>query len=419
MTQGPEFSLANRLQRSGHHLAAALLYEHLAPADPGFAAYQMNAAAARAKLGLAGPAHYPGATAQQRCLRLAHVLGPLGERAAAQACLAPLAQQPDATLAMANLALLDAAASLPERQQAWLGFINRYLKLYDVAPLQLAAADPANPAALLPRVRLPQLPKVDGPLVTVCMACHNAEHTVVQAVQSVLAQSHHNLELCVVNDASTDGTWAVLLQLQRQDGRIKPINQLRNMGTYVARNQVLQQAQGRYFTVLDADDIALPHRLALQVQHLEQSGHVGVLTDWVRVEQGGRVALRSTMGGVHQHEAGATLMVDRARALALVGYWDAVRFAADTEFIFRLRKKCGDAAVDRLRVPTVLALQHPGSLTSDPLTGIDTIHVGHSPVRARYKRAWKQWHQTTPPEDLYLHHPLLNRPFEAPTEMGV
>jgi hypothetical protein len=280
-------------------------------------------------------------------------------------------------------------------------------------------ADPANPVAVLPRVLLPQLPKVDGPLVTVCMACHNAEQTVAQAVQSVLAQSHHNLELYVVNDASTDGTCDVLQRLQRQDGRIKLINQPRNLGTYVARNQVLQQAQGRYFTVLDADDIALPHRLALQVQHLEQSGHVGVLTDWVRVEQDGRVALRSTMGGMHQHEAGATLMVDRVRALALVGYWDAVRFAADTEYIFRLRKRLGDAAVVSMGVPTVLALQHVGSLTSDPETGIDTISVGNSPVRSRYKKAWQQWHQKTPGDELYLPFPQQSRQFDAPTEMRV
>jgi glycosyltransferase involved in cell wall biosynthesis len=211
----------------------------------------------------------------------------------------------------------------------------------------------------------------------------------------------------------------VLLRLQRQDGRIKLINQPRNLGTYVARNQVLQQAQGRYFTVLDADDIALPHRLALQVQHLEQSGHVGVLTDWVRVEQDGRVALRSTMGGMHQHEAGATLMVDRVRALALVGYWDAVRFAADTEYIFRLRKRLGDEAVVSMGVPTVLALQHAGSLTSDPETGIDTISVGNSPVRSRYKKAWQQWHQKTPEDGLYLPFPQQSRQFDAPTEMKV
>jgi len=410
------FMLANNLLRQSQYIPAGLLFEHLALVEPRFGPYQHNAAFAKAKLGVASKhtLHFAHASDLKRRLRIAHVLAQLGLYDDARACLGMVDEThppADALLCLAHVARMQG-----EAETVWLGWLNRYLALYDLPPLALGPAGPGA-GGVFARLQAPQLPKVDGPLVSVCMACYNAEHTVERAVQSVLGQTHHNLELWLVNDASTDGTWPLLQRLAQQDGRIKLLNQAHNQGPYAARNRVLQQANGEFFAIMDADDWALPQRLELQVRHLRLKPSVAVLTHWVRMDADGRVTLRSTMGGLYQHEAAATLMVNRAQALESVGYWDAVRFAADTEYIFRLRKRLGDAAVASMGVPTVLALQHAGSLTSNPQTGIDTISVGNSPVRSRYKKAWQQWHQKTPGDELYLPFPQQSRQFDAPTEM--
>ena len=94
------------------------------------------------------------------------------------------------------------------------------------------------------------------PLVTVIMAAYNAERYIAAAVDSVLRQSHHNWELMVVNDGSTDGTARILATYT--DPRIKVFNKS-NGGIGSARNIGLDHAKGGFLCCLDADDV-LPEK---------------------------------------------------------------------------------------------------------------------------------------------------------------
>jgi len=99
------------------------------------------------------------------------------------------------------------------------------------------------------------------PTVTVLMAAYNAEGFLQRAVTSVLAQSLPELELVIVDDASTDGTVALVERLTATDSRIHLVRRDSNGGPAAARNAGLDVASGEWIAVLDADDAYLPRRL--------------------------------------------------------------------------------------------------------------------------------------------------------------
>ncbi|HEX8831539.1 MAG TPA: glycosyltransferase family 2 protein, partial [Longimicrobium sp.] len=68
-------------------------------------------------------------------------------------------------------------------------------------------------------------------LVSVVIPCHNAAEFVAETMESALAQSYQPLELVVVDDASTDGSWAVIEEVAaRNPGRVTALRLERNRG---------------------------------------------------------------------------------------------------------------------------------------------------------------------------------------------
>ena len=114
------------------------------------------------------------------------------------------------------------------------------------------------------------------PRVTVVMAVYNAERFLEEAVSSILSQSWHDFELIVVDDASTDGSFAVVDRFD--DPRIRVIRHQVNQGASLSRNDALSAARGEYIAIMDADDICAPNRLKQQIDFLDahpQAGLVG------------------------------------------------------------------------------------------------------------------------------------------------
>ncbi|MFJ3336541.1 glycosyltransferase [Streptomyces sp. NPDC086766] len=96
--------------------------------------------------------------------------------------------------------------------------------------------------------------------VTVVVAAFNASATLERALRSALNQTHRNLEVVVVDDASTDGTLRVAEGYARKDSRVRIVARPENSGGVGApRNDGIECAAGQYVMFLDADD-ELPHR---------------------------------------------------------------------------------------------------------------------------------------------------------------
>ena len=125
------------------------------------------------------------------------------------------------------------------------------------------------------------------PLVSVILPVYNRQSSISRAIESVLNQTYHPLEVIVIDDGSTDGT---IPMLERFGSRITVLTQA-HAGAYVARNLGLRHARGEFVAFIDSDDAWLPDRLSSQMP-LMQRQEVGlVFGDAIHVTLGARTRL--------------------------------------------------------------------------------------------------------------------------------
>jgi len=125
----------------------------------------------------------------------------------------------------------------------------------------------------------------ESPLVSVILPTRNRAELLRRSVASVLGQSYANLELIVVNDASTDHTLDVLKEFAL-DPRLRCIHRPTNHGAAAARNAGIREARGTLIAFQDDDDVWLVEKLARQVDAmLAAPQDVGLcLCGYIRIE---------------------------------------------------------------------------------------------------------------------------------------
>jgi glycosyltransferase involved in cell wall biosynthesis len=111
------------------------------------------------------------------------------------------------------------------------------------------------------------------PEVSVCIPAYNGEAYLGRAIASVLAQTFSDFELVVVDDASTDGTAAVVGRFA--DPRFRLVRNETNLGQEGNWNRALAEASGRYVKILPQDDVLAPECLERQREALESPVHSG------------------------------------------------------------------------------------------------------------------------------------------------
>ena len=113
-----------------------------------------------------------------------------------------------------------------------------------------------------------------APGVSIVMAAYQAAATIDRAVTSVLAQTSADWELTVVDDGSSDGTAAVARTAAKGDPRVLVRRLSKNVGAAAALNVGWRSSRAELVAILDADDVALPERVARQRAYLER--HPGI-----------------------------------------------------------------------------------------------------------------------------------------------
>ena len=94
------------------------------------------------------------------------------------------------------------------------------------------------------------------PLISVVIPTYNSEKTIGAALSSVIAQDYDNLEIIVVDGASSDGTAdAARSALENSSRRWRVLNHEHNRGISAARNTGLDEANGEYIHFMDSDDL--------------------------------------------------------------------------------------------------------------------------------------------------------------------
>ncbi len=117
-------------------------------------------------------------------------------------------------------------------------------------------------------------------MISVLMPVHNASPYLRRAVESILSQTITDFELIVIDDASTDGSAAVLDDLK--DPRIIRIRFEKNKGIVDALNTALNHVKGKYIARMDADDIAHPDRFQMQIDCFERFPNISVIGSWIK-----------------------------------------------------------------------------------------------------------------------------------------
>ncbi|MBY7770434.1 glycosyltransferase [Vibrio fluvialis] len=92
------------------------------------------------------------------------------------------------------------------------------------------------------------------PLVSVYITSHNREDLIERAIKSVLNQTYKNIEIIIVDDASTDKTVEKINSYVKSNNNIRLFVNEKNMGACYSRNLAIKSAKGEYITGLDDDD---------------------------------------------------------------------------------------------------------------------------------------------------------------------
>lgn len=197
------------------------------------------------------------------------------------------------------------------------------------APEPLLAAYRELLGGLHPPVSLDRPATVDEPLVTAIVPYYSEHEWVGEAVESLLAQTHRNLEVTIVNDGAYDAEAGVLFELA-EDPRVRVLTQ-RNGGDQSARNLGVIDAEGEYVAMLDADNAFEPEFVERAVAMLEADPELAYVTCWLRffgepgaLESAGTQGFPALGNGVRSDDAinsdGDTIAVMPRRLFTELGY---------------------------------------------------------------------------------------------------
>lgn len=117
-------------------------------------------------------------------------------------------------------------------------------------------------------------------IVSVIMPVHNGETYLREAIGSILDQTFRDFELILIDDASDDRTPEIIKEYA--DTRIRLLTNAENQGLTRNLNRAVDIAEGQYIARMDADDIALPERLARQVAFMEKHPDHGLCGTWAK-----------------------------------------------------------------------------------------------------------------------------------------
>jgi glycosyltransferase involved in cell wall biosynthesis len=151
-------------------------------------------------------------------------------------------------------------------------------------------------------------------LVSVIIPVFNSERFLAEAIESVLAQSHRNLELIVVDDGSTDGgakaAQGYPVRYFRQEHR----------GPGAARNFGIRQARGEFLAFLDSDDLWMPEKTARQTVRLAARPELEAVFGWVEQFSAGEAAPpKIRNAGIIKNGIHPGAMLIRSAAFARIG----------------------------------------------------------------------------------------------------
>ena len=198
------------------------------------------------------------------------------------------------------------------------------------------------------------------PAVSVVTVVSNVQRFLAEAVESILSQTFKDFEYVIVDFGSTDNSTEIASKYAAVDGRIR-FHRIAPCSLTQARNAACSIAQGRYIAVMDADDVSMSDRLALQVEFMEKHPGIallGALADSIRAD-GQPLAFRNHRPPSEHDEIRAaleddtpfcasTVLFNREAFTAVGGYRLALSQSEDYDLWCRISEHYQCASLQRV-----------------------------------------------------------------------
>lgn len=185
--------------------------------------------------------------------------------------------------------------------------------------------------------------------VSVIIPCHNSEKFIAQAINSAIAQTYDNIEIILVDNASTDSTYQKLLEFQSRFPTKIRVFQEPKKGASSARNKGLSESNGEWIQFLDADDVILPNKIENQISIIKGEC-VLLVGDYIVIRNRGELELQDVVlanpdkwAGLISSKLGITSSnLFSKSSLDEIGGWDErLESSQEYDLMFRLLKSNG------------------------------------------------------------------------------
>lgn len=182
------------------------------------------------------------------------------------------------------------------------------------------------------------------PKISVIIPVYNGTNYLREAIDSVLSQTYTNCEVIVVDDGSTDGTWAMI---QSYGSNVLSFRK-ENGGVASALNYGIQKATGQYIAWLSHDDLFLPNKLERQVNFLKEYPQFkACYTDYYNIDEYGNILKKVKTPWYPREEAirmlfrivyinGSTMMIERPCFDKVGTFSERLKYTQDTEMWLRI-----------------------------------------------------------------------------------
>tara|TARA_R110002126_G_scaffold243700_1_gene387111 strand:- start:31128 stop:32549 length:1422 start_codon:yes stop_codon:yes gene_type:complete len=224
--------------------------------------------------------------------------------------------------------------------------------------------------------------------VSILTTMYNASQYIRSTLESFLNQSWHNIEVILIDDASTDDSLNIAQEVAIKDTRIKIIHQENNTGTFLAKNNGLKHASGEFIICHDSDDWAHPLKIEQQVMplFLDQT-LMATTSDWIKIDNRGNYFARAAFP--YKQKNPASLMFRRHTLKYMLQddfLWQPVRTGADSELFERFKLVFGNQSIRHISKPLTIGAHRSDSLMNANHTGIHNVES-----RIQRLQYWEKW----------------------------
>ena len=258
-------------------------------------------------------------------------------------------------------------------------------------------------------------------MISIIVPIYNVEKYLSRCIESLINQTHRDVEIILVDDGSADGCGRICDEYAARDNRIKVIHQ-QNAGVSAARNAGLRAAKGDYTGFCDADDFVHPEMFEKLISAMIESGADLAICGYNYVDENGCISrqyVELPIGEANQEDC-CRLFFDIPPSIRLsvwnklfkssllneLFFSEGIKGAEDAEFLGKYIDKIHSAII--INEPLYLNCERMGSATRGGL-GADAVEPALDIYQATRKQMRKRYPRIDPhAQRYYLDACLLN-----------